>query len=112
MRKSLDQAGDGPLQMVELAIEIRIVTPILDHPARMGDGGAISFEEDADFGQGGSESDVSEIHGDLPRERRSRRTSGRRAKILDVDLEDGRDGGLDRPPDRACSAPGRGRGLS
>lgn len=52
MRERIHQARDGLFQMLELAVEIGVVTAVFDDRASMGHGGAVPIEEDTDFRHG------------------------------------------------------------
>jgi hypothetical protein len=82
--------------MFEPSIELRIVAPILDHPAGMGDSGPIAREQGADLGKGQPADNVREIHRDLPRKGSARRPSQTATKSVEIDLEHRRDQGIDR----------------
>ena len=90
--------------MLEPAVQLRIVAPVLDHAAGMRDCGPIAGEESADLGKTEPADDMSEIHRDLAGERRSWRASRRCPQIMDVYLEHRRDGGVDDLPHRQVSA--------
>jgi hypothetical protein len=84
--------------MLEPAVELGIVAPVLDHATSVRDRGAVAGEQSADFGETQATDDVRQIHGHLPGERGTRRTARRRLQIADVDLEHSPDGRVDDLP--------------
>lgn len=58
--------------MLEPAVELGIVPPVFDELAGVGDGGPVAVKQNADLGQAEAADDMSEIHGDLARERSAR----------------------------------------
>jgi len=69
--------ADRALEQIEGAIEPRVVASVLDHAARMGDGGAIALEQIADLGERKLASNMRQIHRGLAGECDPRRASAR-----------------------------------
>ena len=89
------EGGHRPFEQIERAVEDRIVAAVLDHAAGVRDGGAITAEQPARFGEGKAATDMGEIHGHLSRQRHPGAASRGSPQVMAGDAEHLDDGLLD-----------------